>query len=151
MNIGEAAKISGVTAKMIRHYEAIELIRPSLRSDAGYRIYKDNDLHTLRFIKRARSLGFSLEQIRDLLSLWNDAQRASADVKAIAQQHVVELEQRIAELTAMRDTLTHLAHNCHGDDRPDCPILQDLAAPGKQTTCCVQDETKRKTGTRIKK
>ncbi len=130
MNIGEAAKFSGVTAKMIRHYEAIKLIRPSLRSDAGYRIYNDIDLHTLRFIKRARSLGFSLEQIRDLLSLWNDAQRASADVKAIAQQHVVALEQRIAELSAMRDTLTHLARHCHGDGRPDCPILQDLAMLG---------------------
>lgn len=143
MNIGEAAKISGVTTKMIRHYEAIELIRPSLRSDAGYRIYNDNDLHTLRFIKRARSLGFALEQIRDLLSLWNNAQRASVDVKVIAKQHVADLEQRIAELTAMRDTLKHLAHNCHGDARPDCPILQDLATLGKQTSC-AQGKAKRK-------
>lgn len=144
MNIGEAAKSSGVTAKMIRHYEAIQLIRPSTRTGAGYRVYNDNDLHTLRFIKRARSLGFSLDQIRELLSLWNDAQRASADVKAIAQQHVTQLENRIAELSAMRDTLNHLARHCHGDDRPDCPILQDLAmldTAGDAACCETEDAT----------
>jgi MerR family copper efflux transcriptional regulator len=123
---------------MIRHYESIQLIRQSARTDAGYRTYSDNDLHTLRFIKRARTLGFSLEQIRNLLSLWNDAHRTSADVKAIAQTHVAELEKRIAELSEMRDTLTHLAHCCHGDDRPECPILQGLAAAGDdgQDSCC---------------
>lgn len=130
MNIGEAAKASGVTAKMIRHYESIALIKPGKRTDAGYRIYGENDVHTLRFIKRARTLGFSLEQIRDLLSLWQDAGRASADVKAIAQAHVAELEQRIAELREMRDTLVHLSHACAGDKRPDCPILSGLASPG---------------------
>lgn len=142
MNIGAAAKASGITAKMIRHYESIHLIKPGVRSDAGYRTYNTNDLHTLRFIKRARSLGFSLDQIRDLLSLWNDAQRASADVKAIAQAHVADLEKRILELSEMRDTLTHLAHNCHGDARPECPILQGLAIPDEHSAsdCCVPDK-----------
>ena len=127
MNIGEAAKASGVSAKMIRYYESIALIPTGRRSDAGYRIYGDNDLHTLRFVKRARLLGFSLEQIRDLLSLWQNKERASADVKRIALGHVDELNQRIAELTEMRDTLQTLASCCHGDHRPDCPILQSLA------------------------
>lgn len=127
MNIGEAAGASGVSAKMIRHYESIGLIKASLRSEAGYRTYHEKDLHTLRFIKRGRDLGFSLEQIRDLLSLWQDAGRASGDVKAIAQAHVLDLERRIQELSAMRDTLQHLAAACVGDQRPDCPILQDLA------------------------
>ncbi|GGC74692.1 Cu(I)-responsive transcriptional regulator [Undibacterium terreum] len=126
MNIGEAASASGVTAKMIRHYESIGLIKQSQRSDAGYRTYSDKDLHTLRFVKRSRSMGFSLDQIRDLLSLWQDAGRASADVKTIAQAHVQDLERRIRELTEMRDTLHHLAAECAGDQRPDCPILQDL-------------------------
>ena len=129
MNIGQAALASGVTAKMIRYYESIALIPPGRRSDAGYRIYGDNDVHTLRFIKRARTLGFSLEQIKDLLSLWQDPSRASSDVKRIAQQHVVQLEERIRELTEMRDTLVHLSHVCSGDHRPECPILQTLAAP----------------------
>jgi MerR family copper efflux transcriptional regulator len=138
MNIGQAASASGISAKMIRHYESIQLIRQSVRTDAGYRTYSNNDLHTLRFIKRARSLGFSLDQIRDLLSLWNDSHRASADVKTIAQGHVAELEKRIAELTEMRNTLTHLAQCCHGDDRPECPILQGLAAAddSKPDDCC---------------
>ncbi|MES2162285.1 MAG: Cu(I)-responsive transcriptional regulator [Pseudomonadota bacterium] len=127
MNIGQAAAASGVTAKMIRYYESIALIPPGKRSDAGYRIYGDNDLHALRFVKRGRSLGFSLEQIRELLSLWQNKERASADVKTIAMGHVAELNQRIAELTEMRDTLQTLAHCCHGDHRPDCPILQSLA------------------------
>jgi MerR family copper efflux transcriptional regulator len=98
----------------------------SKRSDAGYRIYRDKDLHVLRFIKRARNLGFSMEQLKELLSLWQDKGRASADVKAIAEQHVVDLQQRITELTEMRDTLNHLAMCCHGDQRPDCPILSGL-------------------------
>lgn len=128
MNIGEAAAASGVSAKMIRHYESINLIKPSHRSDAGYRKYGDKDLHVLRFIKRARKLGFSLEQIRDLLSLWQDSERASADVKAIAQAHVADLNKRILELTEMRDTLNHLAEACVGDHRPDCPILHGLSS-----------------------
>jgi MerR family transcriptional regulator, copper efflux regulator len=127
MNIGQAAKASGVTAKMIRYYESIALIKAGKRTDSGYRVYGDNDVHTLRFIKRARTLGFSLEQIADLLSLWQDPARASADVKAIAQEHVAQLEQRIRELTEMRDTLNELAHACSGDHRPDCPILHSLA------------------------
>lgn len=139
MNIGEAAHASGITAKMIRHYESIELIKPSARSDAGYRTYTENDLHTLRFIKRARKLGFALDQIRDLLSLWNDAHRASADVKAIALAHVEDLNKRVAELTEMRDTLQHLAQSCNGDARADCPILQGLAqADGDEgSSCCA--------------
>jgi MerR family copper efflux transcriptional regulator len=135
MNIGQAAAASGITAKMIRHYESVGLIRQSARNVSGYRTYTETDVHTLRFIKRARSLGFSLEQIGDLLSLWQDAGRASADVKAIALEHVAELEKRIAELSEMRDTLTHLAACCHGDQRPDCPILQGLAERS-DTDCC---------------
>jgi MerR family transcriptional regulator, copper efflux regulator len=135
MNIGQASKASGVSAKMIRYYESITLIKASRRTDSGYRTYGDGDVHTLRFIKRARTLGFSLEQIRDLLSLWQNPARASADVKAIAQAHVATLEQRIRELTEMRDTLTHLAQECCGDQRPDCPILQSLEAPAGDDCC----------------
>lgn len=130
MNIGQAAEASGVSAKMIRYYEGIGLIKQSRRTESGYRVYTENELHTLRFIKRARDLGFSLEQIRELLSLWQDTHRASADVKAIAQTHVAELQKRIDELTSMRDTLSHLAHCCSGDRRPECPILKELATPG---------------------
>ena len=130
MNIGQAAERSGVSAKMIRYYESIDLIAAGRRSDAGYRIYGDNDVHTLRFIRRARSLGFSLEQIRQLLSLWRDPHRASADVKRIAEVHVEELDQRIREMTEMRDTLARLADTCCGDRRPDCPILETLSEQG---------------------
>lgn len=138
MNIGQAASETGVSAKMIRYYESITLLKPSARSDAGYRIYTPNDLHALRFIKRGRGLGFSLEQIRELLSLWQNDQRASADVKGIALAHVAELNKRIAELTEMRDTLAHLAQSCHGDDKPDCPILQSLGLTGdtEAKACC---------------
>ena len=131
MNIGEAARLSGVTAKMIRHYEGIGLVAPGARTDAGYRMYNEKDVHELRFIKRARTMGFSLEQIQDLLSLWRDKSRASKDVKRMASVHVEELNERIRELTEMRDTLVSLAEACRGDHRPDCPILQGLeAAPG---------------------
>lgn len=126
MNIGQAANATGVNAKMIRYYESIGLIKESARTESGYRVYGPKDLHTLRFVKRARTLGFSLEQIRDLLSLWEDPTRASKDVKAVAKAHVADLDRRIAELTEMRDTLTHLVKNCAGDHRPDCPILVGL-------------------------
>lgn len=127
MNIGEVAQSSGVSAKMIRHYESIGLIRESHRTQAGYRQYQTRDIHLLRFIRRARDLGFSLEQIRQLLSLWDDPKRASADVKRLAQVHIDELDARIAALTDMRNTLMTLSKACHGDHRPDCPILHGLA------------------------
>ena len=135
MNIGQAASATGVTAKMIRYYESIGLVAESRRSGAGYRTYSEDELHALRFIKRGRTLGFSLEQIRELLSLWQNKERASADVKAIALGHVAELNERIAALSEMRDTLRQLAGSCHGDDRPDCPILQSLGAVGAD--CCT--------------
>lgn len=135
MNIGEAAKASGISAKMIRYYESIELIPKSLRTEAGYRSYTQNDLYTLRFIKRSRKLGFSLETIKDLLSLWRDSDRASADVKAIAQVHIAELEKQISELTEMRDTLNHLVETCAGNNRPDCPILRGLATECLDKEC----------------
>lgn len=129
MNIGTTARASGVSAKMIRHYERVGLIRESHRTAAGYRQYHERDVHLLRFIRRARDLGFSLEQIRQLLSLWDDPERASADVKHLAKAHIAELDARIAALNEMRATLVALVQACHGDHRPDCPILQGLAAP----------------------
>lgn len=126
-NIGEAAELSGVSAKMIRHYESIGLIPAASRTFANYRLYHDNDLHRLRFIKRARSLGFSMKQISALLSLWNDPERSSAEVKRLARGHIDELVSRIDELQAMRRSLEQLVQHCHGDARPDCPILDDLA------------------------
>jgi MerR family copper efflux transcriptional regulator len=132
MNIGQAAKNSGLSAKMIRYYESTGLLQPAHRSDSGYRLYGPQDLHTLAFIKRSRDLGFSLEEVARLLTLWQDRQRASADVKALARQHIVELNRKIEELAGLRDTLQELVEHCHGDDRPDCPILKDLASGG----CC---------------
>lgn len=125
--IGAAARASGVSAKMVRHYEALGLLGAVARTDAGYRQYTPADVHTLRFIKRARDLGFSMAEIAELVSLWHDRQRASADVKRIAQTHVAELEKRIQAMQDMRRTLQNLLHHCHGDERPDCPILDDLA------------------------
>ncbi|AUG00158.1 Cu(I)-responsive transcriptional regulator [Pseudomonas sp. 09C 129] len=133
MNIGQAARKSGLSAKMIRYYESIGLLRPAHRSDSGYRLYGDDDLHSLAFIKRSRDLGFSLEEVGKLLTLWQDRQRASADVKALARQHIDELNRKIAELAGLRDTLQDLVQHCHGDHRPDCPILKDLASGG----CCA--------------
>lgn len=128
MNIGQAATRSGVSAKMIRYYESIGLITPPARTAAQYRVYADDDVHTLHFVRRSRDLGFSLEETRELLALWRDKSRASADVKSLAMAHVRELEEKAAELKAMADTLRHLATHCHGDHRPDCPILADFAA-----------------------
>ena len=133
MNIGQAARRSGLSAKMIRYYESIGLLKPALRSDSGYRLYSQDDLHSLAFIKRSRDLGFSLEEVAKLLTLWQDRQRASADVKALASQHIDDLNRRIEELVSLRDTLSELVAHCQGDDRPDCPILKDLAAGG---SCC---------------
>jgi Cu(I)-responsive transcriptional regulator len=127
MNIGEAARASGVTAKMIRYYESVGLLTPVGRTSSGYRVYGEQEVHALRFVRQARRLGFLVEDIRKLLALWHDRTRASAEVKAIALEHVAELDRRIAELTDMRDTLSHLARHCHGDERPDCPILDKLA------------------------
>ncbi len=128
MNIGDAARASGVSAKMIRHYESIGLTGAARRTDAGYRVYSAQDVQVLQFIHRARALGFSLDQIRDLLALWQDKGRASADVRALAREHIGELNRKIAEMEAMRRTLERLAASCHGDSRSDCPILDDLAA-----------------------
>lgn len=130
-NIGEAADASGVSAKMIRHYEEQGFIPKAKRTVAGYRIYREADVHVLRFIRRSRDLGFSLSAIKVLLGLWGNRRRASADVKRLAMQHVAELDAKIAEMQAMRRTLTELAHHCHGDERPDCPILEDLSTHGK--------------------
>lgn len=131
MNIGQAATASGVTAKMVRHYEAIGLIRQAGRTGSGYRTYGPNDIATLTFIRRARDLGFSIAQIRDLLTLWQDRGRASADVKRIAAAHIDELTAKMRQLQEMVLTLQHLSANCHGDDRPDCPILDRLAVGGQ--------------------
>jgi MerR family copper efflux transcriptional regulator len=127
-NIGQAARASGVSAKMIRHYESIGLIGAARRTDAGYRVYNDQDVQVLQFIHRSRALGFSLEQIGDLLALWQDKERASADVRALAQRHIDALNRKILELESMRRTLEKLASSCHGDQRSACPILDDLAA-----------------------
>jgi Cu(I)-responsive transcriptional regulator len=134
-NIGEAAKASGVSAKMIRHYESIGLIDAAQRTDAGYRMYSGRDVQVLQFIHRGRELGFSLDQIKTLLALWQDKHRASKDVRAMAQQHIAELDAKIASMQAMRRTLEQLATRCHGDDRPDCPILDDLALADKSGCC----------------
>ncbi len=127
MNIGQASDASGVSAKMIRYYEEIGLIRPMGRTGNNYRVYGDEEVHVLRFIKRARSLGFSLEETETLLKLWQDKSRESAAVKQVATSHIVDLERRIAEMQGMVQTLKHLAHCCGGDNRPNCPILDDLA------------------------
>jgi Cu(I)-responsive transcriptional regulator len=127
MNIGEVAEKSGVSAKTIRYYEDVGLIPPARRTESGYRDYDDRDLATLRFVQRARSLGFSVKDVGALLALWHDNARASAEVKALAADHVNEIDRKLAELKSMRRTLVDLMERCHGDDRPDCPILDDLA------------------------
>lgn len=127
LNIGEAAKAADVSAKRIRHYEKIGLIEPADRTYSNYRLYSSADVHTLRFINSARNLGFSIEKIRDLLSLWQNTSRSSEEVKRIAMQHVEELDSKIREMQMMSDSIRTLAEHCHGDHRPDCPILEGLA------------------------
>ena len=130
MNIGEAAEQSGLPTKTIRYYEEIGLVSPG-RASNGYRDYSVNDVHQLAFVQRARSLGFSIEECKLLLSLYRDDHRASADVKALATRKIQEIDQKINELISLKDTLTNLANNCHGDSKPDCPILDDLAGLDK--------------------
>ena len=130
MNIGQASKASGISSKMIRHYEAIRLVPRPGRTAGGYRDYAAADIHRLRFIRRARDLGFSFDQTRDLLKLWGDQKRSSADVKAVAVEHIAELERRALQLKGMIGTLKHLADACGGDHRPDCPIIDELEAGG---------------------
>ncbi len=127
MDIGRASKASSVSVKMIRHYEAVGLLPKVVRTSANYRLYRESDVHALRFIRRARALGFSMNDIQELLGLWQNKSRSSASVKKIAGKHVDELNRKIAELKAMVDTLEHLTRHCHGDHRPDCPILDDLS------------------------
>lgn len=131
MNIGHASKQSGVSQRMIRHYEGIGLIPKAARRNSGYREYDEKDVHTLRFIRRARDLGFPIEEIGQLLALWQDRSRASADVKALALGRAAELKRKARELDEMRRSLEELADSCHGDDRPDCPILGGLAGSGQ--------------------
>jgi Cu(I)-responsive transcriptional regulator len=130
---------------MIRYYESIGLIEPPIRTQAGYRVYTAEEIHELRFIKRARTLGFSIEEARELLALWRDKSRASADVKTFAMKHVRDLETKIDELQAMSRTLRHLAQTCHGDDRPECPILADLALPDARQPPAEKKRGKAKT------
>ena len=132
MQIGTVADKSGVSAKAIRYYESVGLIQAASRSHSGYRIYGERDLRTLRFIQRARGLGFSVAEVGGLLALWRDTDRHSAQVQALARRHVADIDRKIAELGGMRDTLIDLIARCHGDDRPDCPILDDLAGEAGQ-------------------
>lgn len=127
LNIGEAAARSGVSAKMLRHYESLGLLGEVSRTDAGYRQYSEREVHILRFIRRGRDLGFSMAEIAELLKLWQDRRRASSQVKKIAQAHIADLDRRLAEMQAMRQALLQLTQCCHGDERPDCPILDGLA------------------------
>ncbi|MEQ8357822.1 MAG: Cu(I)-responsive transcriptional regulator [Kiloniellaceae bacterium] len=127
MNIGTVARQSGVPSKTIRYYESVGLIDPADRSSAGYRVYGRHDVETLRFVQRARSLGFSVDEVGNLLALWRDRSRSSGEVKTLARHRVADIDRKMAELAEMRDTLLHLMEHCHGDERPDCPILQGLA------------------------
>ena len=128
MNIGDASERSGLPAKTIRYYEDIGLLKPG-RAENGYRDYSPSDVHRLRFLQRARGLGFSVEECRQLLSLYQDTSRESADVKAIAEAKLAEIDRKLAELKGLRDVLSHLVEHCHGDHRPDCPIIDELAGP----------------------
>ena len=127
LTIGQAAERSGVSPKMLRHYESLGLLPPVARTESGYRLYGEKEVHTLRFIRRARDLGFSMAEIAELLKLWQNRRRASGQVKRIAETHIADLDRRMAEMQAMRRALAELAQCCHGDDRPECPILGDVA------------------------
>ena len=141
MNIGQAADASGVSAKMIRYYEKTGLIEPAERTASGYRVYTSNDIHTLQFIRRARDLGFSVPQIQNLLALWHNRDRSSADVKAVAVEHIEQLCEKVSQMEEMIATLRHLAERCSADERPDCPILQDLSE-GRHGGCDGPVETR---------
>ena len=143
LDIGHASKSSGVSVKMIRHYEAIGLLKEVARTDANYRIYNDANVHTLRFIKRARTLGFSVDEIREPLSLWQNKTRPSAAVKKVAASHMDDLKKKIAEMQSMVSTLQHLTRNCHGDQRPACPILEDLAHGGEGNFGAIAQSVRR--------
>jgi len=134
LNIGQAAAASGVSAKMIRHYEGVGMLPAARRTEAGYRQYAEADVQTLRFIRHARDLGFSLPEITELLSLWQNRRRSSRQVKALAQAHIDELNEKLNELQAVKATLEHLVHCCHGDDRPDCPIIASLEGDASVAT-----------------
>lgn len=150
MNIGQAAKASGISTKMIRHYESVGLFPEAARTESGYRQYTDKDVATLHFIRQSRDLGFSIEQIRQLLGLWQDRQRPSRQVRALAEMHLQELDGKLKELQAMKATLEHLVHACHGDGRPDCPIIDALArqapvaAPARARTPGLQTGRRRR-------
>jgi Cu(I)-responsive transcriptional regulator len=141
MNIGEAARASGVSAKMIRHYESVGLFPEPARTESGYRQYGDKEVGTLRFIRHSRDLGFSIEQIRELLGLWQNRKRPSRQVRALAQAHIEELDEKLQEIQAMKATLEHLVHCCHGDERPDCPIIDTLAQDGAVTSAAAHGRT----------
>ncbi len=140
LNIGQAAAASGVSTKMIRHYEEVGLLPAARRTDSGYRQYGESDVQTLRFVRHSRDLGFSIEQIRELLGLWQDRKRPSRQVRALAQAHIEELDAKLRELQAMKASLENLVRCCHGDERPDCPIIETLAspAPSLQSSAAVQ-------------
>ena len=139
VSISKAAQLAGISARMARHYETLNLLPHVGRTDSGYRLYSESDVHTLSFIRRSRDLGFSMEEIETLLNLWNDKQRASATVKDIAQKHIAALGERIAAMQSMQRSLQTLVHSCQGDHRPDCPILDNLADPltgDAGSACC---------------
>jgi Cu(I)-responsive transcriptional regulator len=148
MNIGEAARASGVSAKMIRHYESVGLFPEAHRTESGYRQYTDKEVHILRFIRQSRDLGFSIEQIRELLGLWQNRRRPSRQVKALAQAHIQELEQKLQEIQTVKATLEHLVNCCQGDDRPDCPILERLADATAGPVIGAQGDDRRHAGLR---
>lgn len=148
MNIGDAAGASGVSAKMIRHYESVGLLPRVSRTEAGYRQYADKDVSVLRFIRHCRDLGFSLDRIRELLDLWQNRRRSSRQVKSLAQAHMAELDEKLKELQQMKATLEHLVRCCHGDDRPDCPIIETLESGGRVATARATRSGRRRAGLR---